>query len=312
MNFLLICKKFKINHKILQLYNNLQKTEKSMEIKKIICDKEKKLSKFLEQNLSASYSQIQKLIRNKNIKINGIRISSETNLVVGDVVEIYLSSPKINIAYEDDDIVVAVKPRQIETVSETGESFFGNLKKDRKELYAVHRLDRNTEGLVVFAKNKEAKQSLDEAFKQRTLHKFYLAWVVGEPKNKKDNLVAYLKKDENKSIVEISSLPKSGFEKIKTNYNLVWSNGETSILEVELLTGKTHQIRGHLAHIGYPIIGDEKYGDSKINKMFKKKFQCLCSYKIIFEFNSKNYLSHLNSKIIEIDRQNIDFCKNIT
>ena len=284
-----------------------------MEVKKIISNQQRKLSKIIEQNLSFGYSKIQKLIRSKNIKVNGKRVSKDENLFEGDVVEIYYQTTIPNIIYEDKDIIVVFKPRQIETVSDVKDDYLKVLEKYKNEkLFAVHRLDRNTEGLVIFAKNISAKQSLDEAFKNRAIHKHYLAWVVGVPKKQKDNLIAYLKKDEKKSFVYVSDKQQSGYDEIKTNYQVIKTNEETSILDVELLTGKTHQIRAHLAHIGHAIIGDEKYGLMDINKKYKKRFQCLCAYKIIFEFSDKNYLSHLNSKIVEIDKNNIDFFKNIT
>lgn len=284
-----------------------------MEIKKIICEKEKRLSKLIDEKLNIGFGQIQKLIRNKNIKINGKRISQDLTVDAGSVVEIYLKSFEPKIYFEDEDIVVVFKPRQIETVSEDENDLKSEMTKFyKKEVFAVHRLDRNTEGLVVFAKNENAKNALDEAFKNRTIHKFYYAWVVGVPEKKQDNLVAFLKKDEKKSLVSVSDKKQDGYDEIKTNYRVVKFDEKTSLLEVELLTGKTHQIRAHLSHIGYPIIGDEKYGNQKVNKEYKKKYQSLCAYKLIFDFDSKNYLAHLNSKIIEIDSNDIGFCKNFT
>jgi 23S rRNA pseudouridine955/2504/2580 synthase len=282
-----------------------------MELKKIIATKEKKLSKLIEQNVSINFSKVQKLIREKNVKVNGKRTGEDVLVHSGDMVEVYLPETKVNIFYEDNDIIVAFKPRKIETINETGDSLLDVLEKQKGEkLFAVHRLDRNTEGLVVFAKNIEAKNSLDEAFKNRTIHKYYLALVAGVPATKQDNLIAYLKKDEANSLVSVSDKKEQGYEEIKTNYTVIKENENSSVLEVELLTGKTHQIRAHLAHIGYPIIGDEKYGNTKINKAFSKRFQCLCAYKLVFDFEPQNYLAHLNSKIIEIDKNNIDFFKN--
>lgn len=282
-----------------------------MEIKKIICEKEKRLSKLIDEKLNIGFGQIQKLIRNKNIKINGKRISQDVTVNQNDEIEIFVKEFQPKIYFEDDDIIVVFKPRQIETVSENENDLLSEMiKYKNQKLYAVHRLDRNTEGLVVFAKNEDAKNSLDEAFKNRTIHKFYYSWVVGVPEKKQDELVAYLKKDEKKSMVTVSDKKENGFDEIKTNYRVVKENRETALLEVELLTGKTHQIRAHLAHIGYPIIGDEKYGNTKINKKYNKKFQCLCAYKLIFEFMPENYLSHLNTKVIEISLNDIGFCGN--
>ena len=282
-----------------------------MELKKITATKEKRLSKLIEQNVSINFSKVQKIIREKNVKVNGKRTGEDILVCVGDVVEVYLPETKLNVLYEDKDIIVVFKPRKIETINETGDSLCDLVEKQKNEkVFAVHRLDRNTEGLVVFAKNLEAKNSLDDAFKNRTIHKYYLALVAGVPAIKQDNLVAYLKKDEANSLVSVSDKKEPGYEEIKTNYKVLKENENSSVLEVELLTGKTHQIRAHLAHIGYPIIGDEKYGNSKVNKAFSKRFQCLCAYKLVFDFGPQNYLAHLSSKIIEFDKNNIDFFKN--
>ena len=102
----------------------------------------------------------------------------------------------------------------------------------------------------------------------------------------------------------------SGYEEIKTNYKKVSSDGGFSVLEVELVTGKTHQIRAHLSHIGYPILGDEKYGNDEINKKYKKKYQCLCAYKLKFNFDKNDYLSYMNGVVIELQKDKIEFLKN--
>ena len=165
-----------------------------------------------------------------------------------------------------------------------------------------HRLDRNTSGLILFAKNEPSLNILLDKFKHHEIEKHYLALVYGIPKKKSDKLVSYLFKDSSKSLVYISDIPKKGYQKIITSYSLIDSfNNNTSILDVEIETGRTHQIRAHLAHIGLPIIGDGKYGINEINKKFKSKTQKLVSYKIKFVFNSdsKN-LNYLNGREFEI------------
>ena len=283
-----------------------------MTIKTIKCERNQKLSKLILDELGIAYNQIQKIIRNKDVKINSKRVSKDVDLVQGDIIEIYINEKLLDIVYEDDNIVIVLKPKNIETVSEfANDDLKSKLSNQLKtEIYAVHRLDRNTQGLVIFAKNYEAKKSLDEVIKDRKLEKFYLAKVIGIPAKNSENLIAYLKKDEKKSLVSISDKKETGYEEIKTNYKVLEQVDDCSILEVELITGKTHQIRAHLSHIGYPILGDEKYGNAEINRMHKKKYQCLCSYKFIFHFEENNYLFYLNNKIVELDKDKIEFLKN--
>lgn len=279
-----------------------------MEIKYFVNDKKQKLSKLMEGVFSLSYSSIQKLIRNKDVKVNGRRISKDEFLELGDKIEIYLKSQSVKVEYEDDDLIVVLKPRGVETVCGNSEDLKNIIEKQiKKEVFAVHRLDRNTEGLVIFAKNLKAKDSLDLAIKNRELKKFYLAMVVGVPKIKEAKLEAYLKKDSLKSMVIVSDECQAGFEKIKTNYKLLKNNDFFSILEVELVTGKTHQIRAHLSHEGYPIVGDEKYGNTKLNKKLGKRYQCLCAYKLVFKFEKDDYLSRLNGLSVELKKQEIKF-----
>ena len=283
-----------------------------MTIKTIKNEKEQKLSKLISDELGVGYNQIQKLIRNKDIKVDGKRVSKDVDLINGETVEIYINEKKLEIVYENKDIVIVLKPKNLETISESGESDL--LKKISEQLnlklYAVHRLDRNTIGLVIFAKNVDAKNSLDLNIKNRKLEKFYIAKVCGEVNRNEEKLSAFLKKDDKKSIVYISDKNLNGYENIKTNYKKISSDGIFSILEVELVTGKTHQIRAHLSHIGYPILGDEKYGNSEINKKYKKKYQCLCSYKLKFNFDKSDYLGYMDGVVVELEKNKIEFLKN--
>lgn len=272
-----------------------------MIVKKITSNKNQKLSKFLASELGVNYNQIQKIIRSKDVKISGLRVSKDIDLEIGQEIEIFLPEEKHEIIFENDDIVVAFKKRNLETINNTGDDFITKLSKQLAvSLFAVHRLDRNTEGLVVFAKNIDAKNSLDKAIKERKLEKFYLAKVIGVPEKKQANLVAYLKKDEKNSRVYISDTQEKGYEIIKTNYKLISHDDMFSVLEVELVTGKTHQIRAHLSHIGLPILGDGKYGNSEINRKFNKKYQCLCAYKLVFHFEKGDYLYNLNNQVVEL------------
>lgn len=279
--------------------------------------KEQKISKAICSNyFNVSYNLVQKLLNQKDVKVNGKRVSKDITIKENDLITFYFPENKnslVEIIYQDDNIVVVFKPRKIETVSQTDEIDLLKIVSSQLciECFAVHRLDRNTEGLVVFAKNEQAKQSLDLSFKNRTIDKFYMALVFGNFEKKSDVLTAYLKKNSNKSLVEISDEKKLGFEKIKTGYKVLKEIDDLTLIEVELFTGKTHQIRAHFAHIGNFVIGDEKYGNTNINKKYKCRYQNLCAYKIKFHFKNNDPLFYLNEKEICLDNSKIDFCQNL-
>ena len=281
-----------------------------MIIKQIYNKKSRRVSKVLSEELGLGFNQIQRILRNKDVRISGKRISKDVEVDENSLLEVYLEEIKIKIIFEDENIVIVFKPRNLETVKENGDhdDLLSILTKQIGiSLYAVHRLDRNTEGLVIFAKNELAKFSLDNAIKNRNIEKYYLAKVVGKPNISNEHLVAFLKKDEKNSRVYVSLTQEKGYEIIKINYKLISTNGEFSILEIELLTGRTHQIRAHLSFIGLPILGDEKYGNSEVNRKYNKKYQCLCAYKLIFHFDSDDYLHYLNGKTIVLDKNEIEF-----
>lgn len=281
-----------------------------MRVEKFVADRSTRIALLIQDKCGLSYNFVQKVLRSKDVKINGSRVSKDVSVNVGDEVWVYLADEvgKVDVLFEDENIVVVFKKRQIETVSDDGNDLLSKVCSQlNKQCYAVHRLDRNTEGLVVFAKNLKAKASLDLAFKNRTIEKKYLALVYGMINS--DTYSAYLKKDSHNSLVYISDCELPKYEKIITKVRVLKSSEELSLIEVDLVTGKTHQIRAHLAHLGSFVLGDEKYGNSKINKTFKKKFQCLCAYKIKFKFSKGDFLENLNGKIVSIDKSKIDFCK---
>lgn len=283
-------------------------------VEKIVCKSENKslVLYVLSQQNNISFSTLQKLLRTKQIKLNGYRIKTDQKVSVGDIIEIFYNfgNSNVEIVYEDQDILVVNKPTDIEVVVKgNAELEIGRLKPNKNtpnftaecrveqngankdliskieqqtkcKLFAVHRLDRNTSGLVVFAKNLEAKNKLLNAFKHQSIGKTYLAVVVGVPLKSKARLTAFLKKDSDKAMSFVSNIYKTGYEKIITSYSVIKSNGILSMLEVVIETGKTHQIRAHLAFEGFPILGDEKYGNKQVNRQYKKKKQMLIAYKL--------------------------------
>lgn len=267
----------------------------------------KKLNIFLFDSFDGlKQSTLYKALRQKDIRINDIRINSNETIHIGDKVKVYIvdellfSHYDFKIIYEDDNILVVYKPAGIEVVGEN--SLTSYVQRQYPSSMPCHRLDRNTFGIVLFSKNDETLQILFDKFKNHEIKKYYKCKVYGIPSAKHTILKAFLFKDSNKSQVYISDSPKKGYREIITEYTVLSSNKKenTSVLEILLHTGRTHQIRAHLAHIGYPIIGDGKYGLNEINKRFNKKTQELCAYKIKFDFSSDSgILEYLNGKIIE-------------
>ena len=272
----------------------------------------KKLNNVLLNEFPAlSTNSIYKALRKKDIRINDVKIKENVVVHLGDEIKIFISNENlyntsnfhVSKVYEDNNILIINKPTDVEV---TGDNSLTTILSSmyKQSIYPCHRLDRNTTGLVIFAKNEKAQNILFNKFKNHEIEKHYIARIYGMPKEKHKLLKAYLFKDNKKSIVYISDTFKKGYQNIITEYSIISKNStnNTCILDVTLHTGRTHQIRAHLSHIGYPIIGDSKYGINKINKKFRSKTQNLCSYKLKFNFTtSSDILDYLHEKEITLN-----------
>ena len=302
-------------------------------------DAGQRLDRFLAKAvplLPASLAQ--KYIRIKRIKCNGARAERDTRLKAGDVLQLYINdeffdkprednayltvaTPKLNIVYEDDHILLVDK-RPGQAVHPHDGAEYGRTLIDHIQSYLYqkrewrpreensftpalcNRIDRNTGGIVIAAKTADALRIMNQKIKDRELDKRYLAIVEGTPKPANGSLKGYLFKDAQKNKVFVTNKPQPGAKTCQTNYKTLATAQGLSLVECELITGRTHQIRAQFAHAGHPLLGDGKYG--KLDKRFDRTYQALYSYKLTFTFSTDaGVLEHLNGKTFQV--QQVDF-----
>ncbi|PWM70234.1 MAG: RluA family pseudouridine synthase [Bacillota bacterium] len=258
----------------------------------IVSTKTIKLVKLLAEN-GVSFSAAQRVLRKRDVKVNGARVGEDVLLCAGDKVVAYIdAAPTHTLLYEDENILAVNKRKGVESAA-----LFAELS-SRGELYFIHRLDTNTDGVMLFAKNKTAERELLHGFKTRAFEKYYLAEVYGFFERDEGELCDYLVKDAASSAVKIYKTPVKGAAPVVTAYRVLEKREQTSLLEIRLVTGKTHQIRAHTAFYGHFVVGDGKYGKESVNRALKAKKQRLTAQRIVLHFTG-GALAYLDGKTIE-------------
>ena len=278
-------------------------------------DSGQRLDKFLTKRFkNMPQSLMYKYIRTKYIKLNGKKCEISSRLAEGDILTLYikdeffeeqpdeydfLKAPvKLDIIYEDENIMLLNKKPGLIVHPDETYHFDSLIARVQHYLYElVNRSDRNTGGIVIASKNAETLRIMNQKVKDRELNKYYLCIAVGIFERKSDLLTGYLEKNEKQNRVYISKKPTENAKTIKTKYKVLAEKNNFSLVEVDLLTGRTHQIRAHLASIGHPLLGDGKYGKNEINRKMGYKWQALYSYKLSFNFTTDGgILEYLNGK----------------
>lgn len=307
---------------------------------------DKLLAKFLNQ---APKSFLYKMMRKKNIVLNGKKCTGNEKLKQGDSIKLFFSDEtiekfsagtyvtpkkeKINmlpIIYEDEQVLLMNKPvgvlsqkakdSDVSAVEILINYLIETNQLSKEQFRTFHpsicnRLDRNTSGILVAGKTLPALQEMNRFFKERTIAKYYRCLVKGRVIKNEDYIKGYLVKDQKTNKVSITKKKTEEGVPIETEYCIIQSNDEVSLLEVHLITGKTHQIRAHLASIGHPIIGDYKYGDKQINEMYRQEYglksQLLHAYRLEMP-SSDGSLAYLNDKkfVAELPDKFIKICKD--
>ena len=283
----------------------------------------------------------QKYIRLKRVKVNGKGAARDLRLQAGDVLQLYINDeffdaprednaflsifkPVLDIVYEDENVLICNKRPGLLCHPDQGEYVNTLITHIQAYLYQkkewsprwensfapalCNRIDRNTGGLVIAAKNAEALRILNDKIRDREISKFYLAALVGKMTPPAGELRGFLLKDEKKNQVAVYQKPVPGGRTAITRYKTLQFKNGLSLVECELLTGRTHQIRAQFAAAGHPLAGDGKYGQRRDNQRLERKGQALWSYKLVFDFpTDAGALEYLKGKTLEVEREKIDF-----
>ena len=264
---------------------------------------------------------VREAIKKRDVRLDGVRISGDVRVQAGQEVRVFWPKsvvaakaqkkalPLPEIVFEDEHIILINKPQGIASQNEddplSGDTaltrvtaYLESVGQNTDHLYLCHRLDVQTGGLLLFAKDDEAFESAMQAFSERTFKKYYTCLVKGCPAKREAVMHAHLRKDAQISRVSVTDYPARGSLEITTAYCVI-QPGENAKLEVELITGRTHQIRAHLAHIGHPILGDDKYGDRAVNRVLGVRRQQLWATKLIVQADGA--LSYLNGRIFSVE-----------
>ncbi len=305
-------------------------------------DANQRLDKYLTKMFpNLPQSMMYKAIRKKDIKLNGKRCEISSRLSVGDVLQLYIKDefletkqskpevcsvvPVLNVLYEDNNILLIDKKPGISVHSDLTQDknndlitqiqaylyLKGEYNPDDKSSFTpslCNRIDKNTGGIVIAAKNATALRTINQKIKNREISKKYLCIVHGILDKKSATLNAYHIKNSKLNRAFIFDTPEDGARKITTKYKVLKEKDGLSLVEVDLLTGRTHQIRAHFAYIGHPLAGDTKYGTNKQNQHLSFKHQALYSYKIKFNFTSSSPLDYLKGKEFTVEK--VDFAEN--
>ena len=301
-------------------------------------DAGQRLDRFLSKALPLLPPALaQKYIRIKRVKVNGGRAQRDQRLSAGDVLQLYINDeffdkpseenlfltlfkPRLTVVYEDEHLLLADKPQGMVVHADETEKVNTLINHIQAYLYQkrewnpkwenaftpalCNRIDRNTGGIVIAAKNAEALRILNQKIKDREIDKRYLCIVHGTPRPASGRLEGQLFKDAKENRVYITKTPQKGSKTCITFYKTLQSRNGLSLVECELVTGRTHQIRAQMAAAGWPLLGDGKYG--KLDKRYDRKFQALYSYKLTFQFTTDaGCLSYLDGKTFQVE--SVDF-----